>query len=331
MTSIGIIANPASGKDIRRLLSHATTIDNYEKLNIVERIILGAQAFGVDNVIIMPDAYNLGYRVEEKLKINRELNCKINVIDMLYHDNATDTINSVKYMEESNVGCIVILGGDGTNRAVAKVIKTTPIISISTGTNNVYPVMIEGTIAGIAAAVVASNSFEKKQLMIKDKQIEIFKDDKLIDIALIDAVVTKDIYIGAKAIYEMDKIEKVFVTRSHPASIGFSSIVGCKKVIKPEDNFGAYMDVNTKGNKILVPVAAGIISLLSVNEPFLVRIDEKYKYVSKNKGTVALDGEKEIEFSENENITFKITRNGPYHVNVKSTLEIAQINGFFNL
>ncbi|RBP68877.1 hypothetical protein DES36_10215 [Alkalibaculum bacchi] len=34
MPPIGIIANPASGKDIRRLLSYATVIDNNEKVNI---------------------------------------------------------------------------------------------------------------------------------------------------------------------------------------------------------------------------------------------------------------------------------------------------------
>ena len=34
MASIGIIANPQSGKDIRRLVSYATTIDNNEKVNI---------------------------------------------------------------------------------------------------------------------------------------------------------------------------------------------------------------------------------------------------------------------------------------------------------
>ncbi|WP_222927512.1 hypothetical protein [Biomaibacter acetigenes] len=36
MKSIGIIANPASGKDIRRLVAHATIIDNNEKVNIVK-------------------------------------------------------------------------------------------------------------------------------------------------------------------------------------------------------------------------------------------------------------------------------------------------------
>ena len=146
MTSIGIIANPASGKDIRRLVSHATVIDNNEKINIVERIVLGAQALGVDQVFMMPDSYNMGYRVEDKLNTCNELNCKINVINMLRFDGIEDTINAAYFMEKNNVGCIVTLGGDGTNRAVAKKIINTPLIAISTGTNNVYPVMLEGTI-----------------------------------------------------------------------------------------------------------------------------------------------------------------------------------------
>jgi predicted polyphosphate/ATP-dependent NAD kinase len=57
MSSIGLIANPVSGKDIRRLVSHATVIDNNEKVNIIERIILGAQPFGVDKIYVMPDSY----------------------------------------------------------------------------------------------------------------------------------------------------------------------------------------------------------------------------------------------------------------------------------
>ena len=162
LTTIGIIANPASGKDIRRLVSHATVIDNNEKINIVERIILGAQAFGVERVYMMPDSYNIGYRVEDSLNTCNELKCDINVINMLNCDSIEDTICATKFMEQNKVGCIVTLGGDGTNRAVAKAVENTPLITISTGTNNVYPVMMEGTIAGMAAAVVASHKFDER-------------------------------------------------------------------------------------------------------------------------------------------------------------------------
>lgn len=331
MTSIGIIANPASGKDIRRLVSHATVIDNNEKINIVERIVLGAQAFGVERVYMMPDSYNMGYRVEDKLNSCEELKCEITVINMMRFDGMEDTLKAAEFMEKNNVGCIVTLGGDGTNRAVAKVVKDTPLITISTGTNNVYPVMLEGTTAGMAAAVIASNRFDRSLYIARDKRIEIYKDEKLKDIALIDAVISKDVFVGSKAIWDMESIEKIFVTRSHPASIGFSSVVGCKKIISSEDDFGAYINVNTNGSSIIAPIAAGVVNPISIDEPHILVFGDEYEYITKSRGTIALDGEREIEFSDNQSFIFKISRKGPYHVDVIKALEIAQLNGFFIL
>lgn len=36
MKSVGIIPNPASGKDIRRLVVYGSDFDNHEKVNIVD-------------------------------------------------------------------------------------------------------------------------------------------------------------------------------------------------------------------------------------------------------------------------------------------------------
>ncbi len=328
-TTIGIIANPASGKDIRRLVSHATVIDNNEKINIVERIILGAQAFGAERVYMMPDSYNIGYRVEDSLNTCNELKCDINVINMLNCDSIEDTICAAKFMEQNKVGCIVTLGGDGTNRAVAKAVENTPLITISTGTNNVYPVMMEGTIAGMAAAVVASHKFDERLFTIKDKRIEIYEDEALKDIALIDAVISKDVYVGSKAIWNIENIEKIFVTRSHPASIGFSSVVGCRKIILPKDDFGAFININSKGSQIVAPVAAGVLNLIFTEEPVILKLNDEFRYISSGRGTIALDGEREIEFSKNQNFIFKITRKGPQHVDAVKALEVAQNKGFF--
>ncbi len=329
MISIGIIANPASGKDIRRLVSHATVIDNNEKINIVERIILGAQALGVDRVYMMPDSFNMGYRVEEKLNTCDELRCEINVINMYRYDGIEDTITAAEHMEQLKVGCIVVLGGDGTNRAVAKSVKNTPLISISTGTNNAYPVMMEGTIAGMAAAAAAGGSLDEGLYIERDKRIEIFKNDKLEDIALIDAVISKEIFVGSKAIWNMDSIDKIFVSRCHPASIGFSAIVGCKKIISPDDDYGACVDLNDGSAKVFAAVAAGVVTPVSVSEPIILKSADEYKYTADFRGTIALDGERELQFYENQEFVFKVTRNGPKRINVKKLLELAQINGFF--
>ena len=56
---VGIIANPASGKDIRRLVAHGSTFDNNEKINIVRRVLLGLEAAGVNEVAYLPDTYGI--------------------------------------------------------------------------------------------------------------------------------------------------------------------------------------------------------------------------------------------------------------------------------
>src|ERR1051326_7917185 len=62
MASVGIIANPAAGKDIRRLVAHASTFDNLEKVNIVRRVLLGLQGAGVTDVLYIPDAFGISAR-----------------------------------------------------------------------------------------------------------------------------------------------------------------------------------------------------------------------------------------------------------------------------
>ncbi|HDK7160689.1 TPA: NAD(+)/NADH kinase [Clostridium botulinum] len=331
MNKIGIIANPASGKDIRRLVSHATTIDNNEKVNIVERIVLSAEAFGVKDILIMPDIFQIGYKVLDNLNTLGELSTNLQIINMKVRGSIDDTINAAKLMEEYGVDCLVVLGGDGTSRAVAKSINKTPIISISTGTNNVYPEMLEGTVVGMAAAFVASQKFGLNNIYHRDKRIEIFKDGALVDIALVDSVISKNLFVGAKAIWDVEDMEKIIVTRAHPGTIGFSSLVGCRKIIEIEDDFGAVIDLTENKYKIIAPIAAGTIEKVHMGDTKIINLNEEYKFTSKEKGVIALDGEREISFKKGETFIFKITRKGPIRVNIKSALELAQAQGFFNI
>ena len=60
MGTIGIVVNPNSGKDIRRLVTHATMIDNLEKVNILCRIIMGIGTALLEE-----------YRVEEGIPLTK--------------------------------------------------------------------------------------------------------------------------------------------------------------------------------------------------------------------------------------------------------------------
>lgn len=329
MKSIGIIANPASGKDIRRLVSHATVVDNNEKVNIVKRVILSAQGCGVDRIYIMPDTFLIGYKAREDLRISKELKIDVEILNMNIKGNVTDTIEAAKIMEEKGVKCIVVLGGDGTNRAVAKAITNTPLIGVSTGTNNVYPEMLEGTVVGMAAGAIASGICSMDETCRKDKKIEILKDGQLIDIALVDCVISKQKYVGSKAIWNMEDIDMVIVSRAHPASIGFSTIVGTSLIVRAEDDFGALIHVNSGDQRVKAPIAAGTIQEITVDRPKILQLDESFHFDPTYNGIIAVDGEREVPFKIGENIEIKITRNGPYRVIVDKTLELAQRNGFF--
>jgi predicted polyphosphate/ATP-dependent NAD kinase len=329
MKSIGIIANPASGKDIRRLVSHATVVDNNEKVNIVKRVILSAQGCGVDRIYIMPDTFLIGYKAKEDLRISKELKIDVEILNMNIKGNVTDTIKAAEIMEEKGVKCIVVLGGDGTNRAVAKAITNTPLIGVSTGTNNVYPEMLEGTVVGMAAGAIASGICSMDETCRKDKRIEILKDGQLIDIALVDCVISKQKYVGSKAIWNMEDIDMVIVSRAHPASIGFSTIVGTSLIVRAEDDFGALIHVNSGGQRVKAPIAAGTIQEITVDRPKILQLDESFYFNPTYNGIIAVDGEREVPFKNGENIEIKITSNGPYRVIVDKTLELAQRSGFF--
>ncbi len=53
--TIGIIANPASGRDVRRFVSHSTVFDNHEKSAIIRRALLALEAVGITRVAYMPE------------------------------------------------------------------------------------------------------------------------------------------------------------------------------------------------------------------------------------------------------------------------------------
>jgi predicted polyphosphate/ATP-dependent NAD kinase len=151
MSLVGIIANPASGKDIRRLVAYGSTFDNEEKVRIVRRVLMGLAAVGIKDVVFMPDTYGIVRRALDQI----ELQTVVTPTSFRIEGDQEDSTRAAREMAEKKAGCIVTLGGDGTNRAVAKGSGRVPILPISTGTNNVFPAMIEGTLAGLSAGLIA--------------------------------------------------------------------------------------------------------------------------------------------------------------------------------
>lgn len=317
--SIGIIANPISGKDIRRLVAFATVIDNNEKVNIVKRIILAAQAVGIADIYIMPDSYKIGAAARDALDFEKLLTANIHILEMTVTNSADDTVHAAQLMEEIGVDCLLVLGGDGTSRAAAKGLHNTPLLPMSTGTNNVYPQTLEGTIAGLAAGIVGR--LEKKHCCVRDKRIEIYKNDVMVDTALVDVAFSQDEYVGARAIWQSDRIGQVLAVRANVSSIGFSSFVSCVTSVHAEDDFGVLVRQEPTGTPHLVPIAAGVVEKLLISDAQILPLDEPYTYIAPFPTMLALDGEREVFLRKGEKAIFKVTRNGPWRIDITSTLE----------
>ena len=175
MATVGIIANPASGKDIRRLVTYASVFDNLEKTHILRRVLLALDALGVEQVLYMPDFDGLVDKALKGLKLSMKA-AKLH-LDMWADER--DTTEAARLFPESDVNCIITLGGDGTNRAVAKGCCSIPIVAISTGTNNVFPSMIEGTVAGLAAGLVAREMVAREEFIYVAKRLEVYVDGEM--------------------------------------------------------------------------------------------------------------------------------------------------------
>ena len=103
----------------------------------------------------------------------------IDFVDMPTADHQGASTNAAMAMVEQGVDCIVTLGGDGTNRVVAKGCLEVPLVPISTGTNNVFPANIEGTLAGIAAGSLATRTLTRDDACRRSKRIDIYIDNEL--------------------------------------------------------------------------------------------------------------------------------------------------------
>ncbi|MDD2585603.1 MAG: NAD(+)/NADH kinase [Syntrophomonadaceae bacterium] len=328
MVSLGIIANPASGKDIRRLVAHSITFNNQEKVNIVQRAILGMEKVGIKKIMYMPDYYGIVPRALDGLPNSYHLHVQLVEANMEMTGTQEDSTQAAEIMNQSGAGCIFTLGGDGTNRMVAKGCGEVPLLPISTGTNNVFPQMLEGTTAGIAAGIVARGLIKKDAAVKKMKKIEVLKDGQLVDMALVDAVVLKDVFIGSRAIWDEERIQQVVVTRGDPISIGISAIAGNLQLVEINDKYGMAINIGPGKTTVMVPIAPGLIKQIPIKDYQLINPGEEIK-VAQGPCVIALDGEREIEVGENDNYSLKISLNGPRVIDTRLALREAVAKGLF--
>ena len=315
MITVGIIANPAAGKDIRRLVAHGRTVSNQEKANTLRRVFAGLVASGVERVLVMPEFSGLARPAMDDTKGRLQSE----YVDMVPAESQHDSTRAARAMAEQDAGCIVTLGGDGTNRVVAKGCGSVPLVPISTGTNNVFPQMVEGTLAGLAAGAVATGAVPRAEVTRRSKTLDVFVDGERTEIALVDAAVTYQAFVGARAVWQLDSLAELYLTRAEPASIGLSSIGSRIRPMQMDDQHGLYVrlagEAGPNATVVRAPVAPGVINDIQVQEWALLIPGERHP-VDVCPGTVALDGEREVELYPRRRVEIALNADGPLVVDI---------------
>jgi predicted polyphosphate/ATP-dependent NAD kinase len=324
MRPVGVIPNPASGKDIRRLVAFGSVFDNHEKVNIVRRAILGLDAMGVEEVVFMPDPFGIGSRALNDFDVS----LKAWFLDMPVQGTQEDSTRAAEMFRKMGVSCIITLGGDGTNRAVAKTCGDTPLLPISTGTNNVFPFMVEGTLAGIAAGVVALETVPTEQLTKRSPRLEVMDGGRVIDIALVDVVVSEPGFIGSRAVWDVSTLREIFLSRAEAGTIGFSSVGAHLGVLQADGPKGVHMRIGSGGQRVKAPIAPGLIRVVPVASQRIFESGEAVP-ISSPPVLLAMDGERERVVKMGEQLAIRINPKGPRVVDIGVTLRLASEKGLF--
>ncbi len=319
---IGIVANPASGHDIRRLTSGAAVYSAADKVNSVERVLGALGATGVTRVLMMPDRAGIAVRLRRAVELNRRRGTvrwpRLDFIDMPVLEDARDTVRAVREMVAAGVALIVVLGGDGTHRAVAAAAGDTPLATISSGTNNAFPELREATVVGLAAGLAAVGRVTP--VLVRNKCLRVVHPDGEA-LALVDVCVMPADCLGARAVCSPDEVETVFAAFAEPAAIGLSALAAACGPVARTAPCGRWVRRGT-GPRRLAAIALGQVLPVAVAASGLMQPGEHFA-VGAGRAILALDGEPEIVLDGRRPASVRLAPDGPVTLDVAATLAAA--------
>lgn len=310
MTILGIIVNPMSGRDVRRVAARASLSNHHDKQLLVTRIVLGALTHGASRVLLIDDPFRIARGAVENLPERDQ----ITLIPMHPTHTDADSETALTLMHDRGARTFVVLGGDGTSRIVARSAADTTLLPLSTGTNNVFPYRTEASVAGAAAGLVTSGQVSSTTCT-RCKVISIQTDNHH-DIALIDVVHLVNDEIGSLLPFSRQNLKQLLVTRAEPDGIGISPVAGFLSPCRAEDDHGIWVRLKQPGEpaqdsdiNLTAPLSPGYYEPLVVRDFAPLAMDDSLTF--KGPGILAMDGDRRISLTDGESARLTLHRNGP--------------------
>lgn len=326
---VGLIANPHSGHDIRRLVASAGTSELTDKISIIRRVMLGAASVGEVEWRVLPEPHGLVRRATDTLS-----HLRVSAVDVKLSHKEQDTTETARRLCELGAQLVVTLGGDGTNRAAALGWPDIPVIPLSTGTNNAFPVFVEPTIAGTVAGLVATGKIPLADAATRAKVIHVEytgpDGEPMRDLALIDAVGVRDRFVGSMDLFDPETMATLVLTQAEPTAIGFSSIGGRLHPLTAADDGGVLVQFASPSkarHQLIAPTAPGHHERIGYDEARPLTLGERVTVTGPM--ILAFDGERKVELKPGTTAELWIERDGPRVIDVRRVMASAAAAGLF--
>lgn len=316
---VAIIANPMSGRDVRRLAARATTTTHELKRDLVARIATGLDAMGIDEILILKEPYRVSTGALEMMP----LRARVRLLEFGRTNSARDTEAAVRAARDAGCRVFVSLGGDGTNRIIARTFPEAVLVPLSTGTNNVFPVMVEATSAGVAAGLIANGSVAIEDGARRCKLVHV-ETPAWRDIAVIDAVLLRDDHPGNLLPFDPDRLAHLVLTRAEPWAVGMSPIGGYLDPVGFDDDCGLAVRCGS-GPGLQVPISPGLFREVRVEGSERLPFGRSVDFVGP--GVVAFDGDREHVLDDGETARVQVRRDGPWVVDIAGCIGRAARGG----
>ena len=315
-----------AGRDVRRLAARASEVTHQAKRDAVARIAAGADAAGIGRLLVHEEPFRISTGAVESMSLAASVET---VSAFGLRNGEADTANAVAEMRAQGVDALVVLGGDGTSRCVARAWPDAPLVPVSTGTNNVFPRMVEPTLAGMAAGLVASGRVPLGEVAQAAKVVRI-RAPRIDDaIALVDAVLLRDDFVGNRMPFDPTRIDRVLLTIADPASVGISPIGGLVDPVSRTDDAGLLVTCNRglDDRIVHVPISPGLFRDVRVG--YVHRVDPEVTVLFEGPGVIAMDGDREIALEAGEAARLVVARDGPRVIDVEAALAAAARRSVF--
>ena len=186
--------------------------------------------------------------------------------------------------------------------------------------------------AGLATGLVATGEV-RDGVLRQEKVLRVgMGGDPEHDCALVDVAVSAQRWIGARALYRPEEISEIFVASASPDAVGLSAVAGLLEPVPREAEYGLHVKLEKveQAQQILtVPLAPGLVVPVGIGEYQRIKLGEATE-VEATSGSLALDGEREIELGPESRVEVRLDTEGPVTIDVAEVMRQAAGNGLLN-